>query len=141
MMSAGSVIESSTVKVLLPAGMSIPAPKPNSAGPCTAIKRCSADRSHAAKARVPVLPVPFPERSRGVEGVENVVHHLARAGTKLNRAHPFVFGEAGGDHEIAVNIGTARRQIVAHRHFKNQVRLSQVPTVGELRQLGSLGWV
>ena len=67
-----------------------------------------------------------------------MVHNLARAGTKLHRADPFVLLEVERDHEIAEDVGAARRKIERNRHFHDEIGLAQVPSFRELGKLGHL---
>ena len=70
---------------------------------------------------------------------DGVMHDVPRSGPELDGSHPLVLGELRRNHEIAELIGTGRRHGVAHRHFQNQIRLAEMPAVGELGQFGHLG--
>src|SRR5580693_8730141 len=64
-----------------------------------------ADRAHPAEAWVPIMAVQPAGVAAAIICEQNMVHRLARAGTKLNGAHPFVLGQIGGDHEIPIDVG------------------------------------
>src|SRR5258707_14109990 len=62
----------------------------------------------------------------------------ATVGMKMNRPHPFILREVRWNDEVAVDIRAARPQVVSSRHFHDQVRLAQMPSVGEFWQLRHL---
>src|SRR5678815_4909150 len=99
---------------------------------------CHADSPHAAESRLSIRAI---EPGRGASRdpcEQGVMRGFAGTGTKLHGAHPFVFLQTGWDREIAKNVRAAGGQIEAYRHLKNQIRLTQVPALGELGKLRHL---
>ena len=58
----------------------------------------------------------------------------ACARAELHGAHPLVLGEPGRNHEVAVDVRPARRNVEAGRHLEDEIRLAELPAVGERRQ-------
>ena len=79
-------------------------------------------------------------RSQGDLGVADedheVMDHGAVAGARLRHAHPFVFGETGGQHHVLVvdiGLGGDGERL---RHLENEVGLGNVPAFEELARRG-----
>ena len=77
------------------------------------------DRAEARESGLAVVDRPLlrARRSRFVGRKQHVMHHRARRGLQLDRLHPLVFGEAGRQHEIAVDVGTVRGHRRTRRPF------------------------
>ena len=69
------------------------------------------------------------------------MNHLARAGTKLDGTNPLVLGQICRHYKIPVDVRTRRGKVKGHRHFENQIWLTQVPSIGEDGRRRHLGRV
>src|SRR5262249_3310049 len=67
-------------------------------------RRAESKRCKSAEARLAILTVEILNCAAANIREDRVMHHAPGAGAKLHRAHPLVFGESGGDHEIAINV-------------------------------------
>ncbi len=69
------------------------------------------------------------------------MNHRARRGTQLDRLHPLVLRQVERQHEIPVNVATFRRHEVGFLHRQDQVRLAELPSLGEGRRGRCVGRV
>src|SRR5215469_5474379 len=93
---------------------------PSSQATRIALSRGDAHGPHSAEARFPVHAFEPRGGARGDISEERMMRGLARAGTKFDRADPFILFEMERNGEIAEDIRTAGRQLEGDRHLQNQ---------------------
>src|SRR3954471_6609968 len=102
-----------------------PAPQPSGFGEARPIEP-------AVVSGLATLAVVLARLARAIQKKQRVMHHFARTRPEFHGFHPLVFGQLQRNGEVAIDIRTGRRELESLRHGEHHVRLTQLPSLGEL---------